>query len=291
MRFVWDESIKQAKEMLQSWTGNADPSIASVSKDTRTLSLNVLAATGFRRSYKFHSATQPATEESRTYRDALQTVLDNAILLMLIPPRILRLPFLPNRLARIGQAAADFKQYMVQMLGEEMSLLEDDKTGTGSLMTSFVRALDINRRKEGSSHSDTGQSPSKGLSIDEIFGNIFVINFAGHDTTANTLAFAMLLLSANPEVQDWVGAELQEFMADHDGQKWDYGASFPDLKRCRAVLVRIISESDFLAPHMYSSRHFASTRRFYRSQNGPINTHRPSTLAKQRLSSRRVRWS
>lgn len=48
MRFVWDESLDQAREMLQSWTSGAEPGITrSVAEDTRMLSLNILAATGF----------------------------------------------------------------------------------------------------------------------------------------------------------------------------------------------------------------------------------------------------
>ena len=241
MGFVWDESIRQSIGMLQSWTSGVEPRVLSVAKDTRTLSLNVLAATGFRRSYRFRSSSQSGTDEARTYRDALQMVLDNAIFLMLVPPRLLRLPLLPKPWARIGQAAADFKQYMVQMLDEESSQLDQGKNGTGGLMTSFVRALDTNRKEEATQKSDAAQSPTKGLTVDEIFGNIFVINFAGHDTTANTLAFSMLLLAANPGVQDWVAEELREFTRDDDSEKWDYGVLFPNLKRCRAVLVCALS--------------------------------------------------
>jgi cytochrome P450 len=237
MRFVWDESINQAREMLQSWTRNAESGISSVAKDTRTLSLNVLAATGFRRSYNFRSSSQAGSDEAGTYRDALQTVLDHAILLMLVPPRFLLLPLLPKSWARLGKAATDFKQYMMHMLDEETSLLDQGKTGTGSLMTSFVRALDVHRKEERALKTDADSLPPKGLTVDEIFGNIFVINFAGHDTTANTLAFSMLLLGANPEVQDWVAEELQEVTADWNSKKWDYSVMFSDLKRCRAVLV------------------------------------------------------
>ncbi len=73
--------------------------------------------------------------------------------------------------------------------------------------------------------------------MSEILGNIFVINFAGHDTTANTLAFGMLLLAAHPEVQDWVAEEVQEIIKDGTSEIWDYDALFPRLKRCQAVLV------------------------------------------------------
>lgn len=238
MTFVWNESITQAREMLQSWT--SEPKTPSVAKDTRTLSLNVLAATGFRRSYKFRSSSQPGADEAGVYRDALQTVLDNAILLMLVPYRLLSLPLLPRSWKCIGTAAVDFKQYMIHMLDEETALRDQGKAGTGSLMTSFVRALDTHQTEETNMKSEAGQSPSRGLTVDETLGNIFVINFAGHDTTANTLAFSLLLLSANPEVQDWVAEELQEVIKNFDSSQWDYSASFPKLKRCRALLLETL---------------------------------------------------
>ena len=119
MRFVWNESINQAKEMLQTWTSTIGSRIPTIAKDTRTLSLNVLAATGFRRSYKFSSASQVESDETQNYRNALQIVLDNSILLMLIPARFLVFPLLPTSWAHIGKAAAAFKQHMIRMLDEE----------------------------------------------------------------------------------------------------------------------------------------------------------------------------
>ena len=260
MSFVWKESLKQTREMLQSWVSSTESGISSVATDTRTLSLNVLAATGFNQSYEFRSSSQQETDEAGTYRDALQTVLDNAILLMLVPPWLLRLPAIPRSWARLGRAAAEFKQYMVHMLDEETSLMDRGEKGTGTLMTSFVRALGTHQKEEATAKANEDQH-SKGLTVDEIFGNIFVINFAGHDTTANTLAFSMLLLAANPEVQDWVGEEVREFTLNDHSENWDYTQVFSDLKRCRAVLVFI----DYLAlliecqenNIMYSSKHFA----------------------------------
>ena len=96
MTFVWNESLKQAGEMLHTWTDTAPSHAVSTAKDTRTLSLNVLAATGFRKSYGFRSSAQSGIDEARSYRDALQTVLDNAVFLMIVPFRFLRYSFLPS---------------------------------------------------------------------------------------------------------------------------------------------------------------------------------------------------
>lgn len=59
----------------------------------------------------------------------------------------------------------------------------------------------------------------------------------GHDTTANSLAYALLMLAAYPEVQDWISEEVQEIVKDENSEIWDYGSLFPRLQRCRAVLV------------------------------------------------------
>ena len=275
MSFVWKESLKQTRQMLESWSSSTASGISSVAKDTRTLSLNVLAATGFHRSYDFRSSGSKETDGAGSYRDALQTVLDNAILLMLMSPWLLRLPAMPRSWARLGRAAAEFKQYMVDMLDEETSLMKRGEKGTGSLMTSLVRALGNQHNEEAAGQAKNDQK-FKGLTADEIFGNIFVINFAGHDTTANTLAFSMLLLAAYPEVQDWVGEEVNAITANDQSESWDYTQIFPRLKRCRAVLVCIallnMPIGMLNTNVMCSLKLFASIRPSWHFLNGPIST-------------------
>ena len=156
--------------------------------------------------------------------------------MMLIPPKLLSMPFIPSSWARIGLATKDFRQYMRKMFDEEQRLLDAGKPGTGNLMSSLVRASDNELR----SHVKGSIDGPKGLTLDEIFGNIFVINFAGHDTTANTLAYSVLLLAAYPVVQDWVGQELKEVLQDSSSVTWAYEDLFPRLKRCQAVLVKVL---------------------------------------------------
>lgn len=99
--------------MLCSWTDASETAtgIKSVQRDTKTLSLNVLVATGFRKSYDFRGSADTAPEgEASSYRDALQTVLDNAILIMIVPYKYLRVSFIPKKLARVGDAARVFKK-------------------------------------------------------------------------------------------------------------------------------------------------------------------------------------
>lgn len=247
MSFVWDESLRQASAMLRSWSSplQSAEGISSVQKDTRTLSLNVLAATGFRKSYDFRGSADSITvqDEAGSYRDALQTVLDNAVLIMILPYRYLQGALMPRKLVRIGNAARSFKKHMVQMLDDETSALRHNTPDSGSLMSSFVRALDRHEHEISTQpYVKESKDGKRGLSIDEIFGNLFVINFAGHDTTANTLAFTMLLLAAHPEVQSWVAEELSalESTKNRPVDGWDYEDIFPRLKRCQAVLLETL---------------------------------------------------
>ncbi|KAF2188427.1 cytochrome P450 monooxygenase [Zopfia rhizophila CBS 207.26] len=242
MSFVWNETIHQTLELIECWTDpqTIEKGILSVARDSRTLSLNIMAAIGFRRRFKFESSTGSEDIElvegkMLDYRDALSIVLDNSILLMLLPPQYLVSTWLPKKLRKIGKAAADFKSHMVRMLNEETASLNRGEKGSGSLMTSFVRALDAHSKED-----STSTAGHKGLSIDEIFGNMFVINFAGHDTTANTLAFTMLYLAIHPDIQDWVAEEVREVMQGSKPQDWVYNELFPQLKRCRAILLETL---------------------------------------------------
>ncbi|KAF2106159.1 putative cytochrome P450 monooxygenase [Lophiotrema nucula] len=228
MDFTWNEARRQATQMLDSWIEQSESKdgLTSVAKNTRAVSLNIMAASGFHRSFQFKSSTResegPVNGEF-SYRDALQIVLDNAILLMLISPRMLLGWWLPTSLRRVGQAAADFKTHMTRMMEKDLQALQEGQPGSQSLMTSFVRSL------------NTGP---KGFTVDEIFGNTFVINFAGHDTTANTLTFSLLLLARHPEIQDWLREEV--VTVANDDSNWEYQTLFPKLVRCRAILLETL---------------------------------------------------
>ncbi|KAI0101359.1 putative cytochrome P450 [Nemania sp. FL0031] len=220
MKSVWDESLRQAKEMVHSWTAASTNGIASYQKDTRTLSLSVLAATGFGKAYNFRGSTEPQISEVGDYRDSLQLVLDNIILLMLIPAPVLSM--LPESWARIGRARVSFQKHMVKVLEEAHS---QDRRDSGGIMASFVPTHGLQKR---------------GFSTDEILGNLFVINFAGHDTTDNTLAFGMLLLAANPEVQAWLAEEITLVTGGKPLETLDYKELYPRLKRCRATMYEVL---------------------------------------------------
>lgn len=118
---------------------------------------------------------------------------------------------------------------MTSVYEEEKRSVADGNKRSSNLMTSLVRASANAERSDGNHQG--------GLTEWEIYGNIFVFNFAGHDTTANSLAFAIALIATRPDVQDWISEEINAVLGDQDPVTSTYVESFPRLKRCLAVTV------------------------------------------------------
>ena len=86
---------------------------------------------------------------------------------------------------------------MTDLYEEQKLALSNGQIGDRNLMTLLIQA------------SEKEAKTSVGLTENEIYGNMFVFNFAGHDTTAHTLTFVFMFLAAKPAVQDWLGEELR----------------------------------------------------------------------------------
>lgn len=234
--------MRQANDMLQSWMSYGVNGLNCTSDDTRTLALHVLAYAAFQKSYPFKSVVrEDAIDQPLTYRDSLSIILKNALVIMVMPVKAFDIPFLPAKWKQIGRAVAQFRCYMLTQLVDERRLIAEGKPGSGTLMSNLVRASDeaSQGRKAAQKLEGTEKAPELRplLTTEEILGNIFVYNFAGHDTTAISLAYSMLLLVAHPEVQDWIAEELDFYLETEDRQSWTHEEVFPKLQRCLAVLV------------------------------------------------------
>ncbi|KAI9836332.1 MAG: hypothetical protein M1837_003399 [Sclerophora amabilis] len=241
---VWAEAMRQARGMLGWWTRKDQNGISTTDKDTRILSLHVLTCAGFGMSYSFRSAMDaPQAGFTMTYRDALALILEHALIVIAFPHKVLSLPFVPAKWKAVGRATREFRAYMANMLEKEKNLISRRASGADNLMSALVRgseeARQAQQKDNSSSKSGTGsQHESQGLTDQEIIGNVFLYNFAGHETTGNILAYCILLLAAYPQWQEWISEEIQHVVKDGPKtETWDYHQSFPRLKRCLAILL------------------------------------------------------
>lgn len=94
---VWSESIALARDMIQYWVSK--PSVNTIAPDTRTLSLHLLSRAGFGKSFKFEGHDgRPAANTSKSYKESLQLILENCVLIMALGPKFLAdwKPWLPR---------------------------------------------------------------------------------------------------------------------------------------------------------------------------------------------------
>ena len=204
-------------------------------EDITTLALHVLTGAGFGISYSFKTGLQTSQPgHSMTYRDALQTILQNGLFVFIFPHRLLTSSFSTKKMRTIGYSILEFKKYMEEMVKREKGLISRRDIGAGNLMSSLVRA------SEEANESPGKGSINRGLSEEEIYGNLFFYNLAGHETTANTLSYCILLLAAYPEWQAWLAEEISQVLGGQEGiETWEYQKVFPQLKRCLALMVSV----------------------------------------------------
>ena len=206
--------------MIQDWT--SQKAVNTTADDTLTLALHVLTSAGFGSSYSFKGDAQLPSGHQMSYRDALATVLRGIIPIFIIPHALFSLPFAPRSAKQLGLAIKEFKSYMGEMVEGERSRMNKRDPGTGNLMSSLIHASD--------------QAKENALTDHEIYGNTFIYNVAGHETTAHTLAYGINLLAAFPHYQNWLHEELLRVIGDKDPASLDYDETFPKLKRCLAIM-------------------------------------------------------
>lgn len=161
---VWREIVSQAVDMGRYWTSR--PSVETTGHDTRTLSLNVMSKAGFGKVFSFrgHHETQVSLHGSTiSYKDALQTILENSIVIMMLGTKLLAKPWLPKFLRNLHYAWSSFQGYMTELYEAEKTNSVEKSGFDRNLMTSLVQA----------SQQDTEDA----LTESEIYGMVCIPNF------------------------------------------------------------------------------------------------------------------
>ena len=190
---------------------------------------------------------------------------------MVLPAKVFRIPCAPSKWSHIGWAITVIRDCMLTQLEEERRSVAEGQPGTGTLMSNLVRASDEGTQVM-SGYSDALNhgvaAGPKPLTVDEILGNVFVFNLAGHDTIAISLAYSMMLLVAHSVVQDWIAENLNFYLPDGNSESRKYEDAFPKLKRCLAILVLGPDEASLPTQNHESNTHAARDSPSLQSTSG-----------------------
>ncbi|KAF7913132.1 uncharacterized protein EAE98_011682 [Botrytis deweyae] len=241
---VWEQSLAQAKGMLEYWTEQAKQPVRSTHLDTKNFTLNVLAAAMFNEVYPFEGhevekLDSHKNNKSYQYRESLSTILSSIIQIFMFGEQGLKAWWTPHSFKNAARAMDDFRSYIFSLMDKEKEHLARGETVNKHLVARLVKA------REGGEELDaddtiTDKTWDKGrkmtLTKKEILSNLFVYAFAGNDTTAIALTSLLIHLAANPDTQDWISEEINCYLpTDVNMESWKYETFF-QLKRCRAVI-------------------------------------------------------
>ncbi|KJK63978.1 Cytochrome P450 [Aspergillus parasiticus SU-1] len=207
---VWAESTRNATKVMKKWTNNKP--VYTTRSDMMSLSLAVLFKGCLNIDGDDKDDTRILAGDVAACQRHLDVVLNGI-----------------SNLKALGRGVEGIKK------------LKASYTALGELLTGFVEARTA--RPKQSAYADLLSSilapkDHRGLSRDEVTGNLFLFMFAGHETTANALIYIIHLMAIFPAWQDWALEEIDQLLhigADEE-EVPSYSQILPQTQRLRAIL-------------------------------------------------------
>lgn len=234
-KYVWEEAARQALGMLNLRITNDALPTNRLEEDCRDIALHVLCYAGFNIRYDFGKGVCIVPDgHTMSLRDCLFRVVREMVLLYIIPMKFLTMSWAPKEWRQTGHAVVEFTKYMQDAVQHERLLqAQENYEGRDTFYGALIRASSSNQADL--DNVTTTKTRRTGLSDEEVYGNIYIFNTAGHDTTANTMLFALALLALQPQWQDWISEELNFHNINRHVD--DYERIYPKLLRCQALML------------------------------------------------------
>ncbi|KAG6919795.1 hypothetical protein DXG01_000295 [Tephrocybe rancida] len=225
--FVWRETIRVVDEWFAE-IDNAEPtSTGEIPVDLLTdltqVALLVIASAGFGRrvSFKEDLNTDPPPGHKLAFRPAVTATLHHVITKAVIPKFIwnlsdrVYLPLITPLLTDCRESFAELGFHMHEVIASARDLIASGKTATmdAALLRNLVQA------NMGDDVADT----NKHLTDDDLLSNTFTLTeflfpqtflLAGHETSAHSLCFAIVLMALYPDIQELVYQEACQLWPD-----------------------------------------------------------------------------
>lgn len=204
---VWDEARKQASQLLSAIQRRGQPNLVSLREDFALLAMHVLSAAVLGQSYDYGAGLQQVEAGHKlSYFASLAFILQNIAFVMILKGLSAPDWCLPSFLRKIKLTVAEFQLHLSEAVGQEHKAGGGSGTGTKRSGASLVSAL-VKANEEAKHEEKTGGVPMY-LSDEELYGNMYIFNLGGFETTSFALSFSILRLAVDPGLQDWLREEI-----------------------------------------------------------------------------------
>ncbi|KAI5123187.1 hypothetical protein M0805_003954 [Coniferiporia weirii] len=221
--FVWNETLRVYKEMVaaEGWLAKPSVDIPTIQTHTFKLALFIIASCGFGLPFDWNEPPS-GKRGSMSLQEALRIVSEYNLLRTSAPKWIWWLPF--GKYRYIDTAYQTLDAFMSTQVGRRKAEIRQEITESGSAESG---RSDVFSRLVLANESEAEKLP---LDDQELIGNVFVLLFAGHETTGHTLAATLGLLGIYQEEQDIVYEQIMSVVGN------DRDPTFEDCQALYKVL-------------------------------------------------------
>ncbi|KJA21381.1 hypothetical protein HYPSUDRAFT_77809 [Hypholoma sublateritium FD-334 SS-4] len=191
---VWAETLRTYREMVseEGWEARYRIRVPVVQALTFKVALLIITKCGF--GFSFSWADPVRTADGRmALQEAFRVISDASLTSALVPRWMQRFP-LP-RFKQIREAERELMGFMRAQVIER----KGDITARGTGASSAAQGTNVFSMLVQASEDE--ESKFK-LDDSELIGNVFIMLFAGHETTAHSLASTLGFLSVNNDIQE-----------------------------------------------------------------------------------------
>ncbi|KAF8068992.1 cytochrome P450 [Lyophyllum atratum] len=218
-QMVWTETLATYRQMesMEGWIGKDSIEIPAVQNLSTKLALLIIGRCGFGFTFDW-SAPPTGPDGQMSVQEAIRILADSHVIGLMMPDWVRYLP-LPG-FGEIRQAFDQFSAFMRKEIEARTTEVRNEEQSADERMDAFTMLVRANEQETGKLRLDD----------QEVIGNVFILLFAGHETTAHTLSATLALLALHPEVQD----EIREQIVSVVG--YDRDPTFEDYSELNKVL-------------------------------------------------------
>ncbi|PAV18979.1 cytochrome P450 [Pyrrhoderma noxium] len=201
---VWDTTAYVYAEMIKEdgWLNSGGAKEVNINENTHKLALFLVSTVGF--GIPMSWSTPPLDENGeRSIQSIVFDISANILLRGSLPSWAYKLGI--KKLNDIDAAYNAFEKYLIELIAQreiELKKVLDSEGHNSSIISNNIK--DILGRLVNSRLAEGKLS----LTDEEIMGNCFIFAFAGHETTANTIAAMLAELAINPDKQEWLYTQI-----------------------------------------------------------------------------------
>lgn len=235
-RMVVTATLDLVEDLFAKWDRNIknDQGKTNISQDTTALTLGVIGTAGFGEEMKGlfaenekQDGNMPQGDISNvtpTLRQCMVVLSEHLFVRLMLPKFVFGLPFVPKSIRWYGKCFDQFEAHLRRLIASCTTDIQN-KTRRADVLALLVRGhlgdrQDVDQQG-GMSTVDETDADSRDsfagvaaegskLSLQEVIADSYLFFFAGHETTAHSLAVALTLLALHPEEQKKLQDEVDE---------------------------------------------------------------------------------